>query len=59
MVCTLGSDAALWLDCPEEGRLLSELGSLYGYLLAVVSVSIMTFFLSLVLLLRCAVAYGT
>ena len=58
MVCTLGSDAALWLDCPEEGRLLSELGSLYGYLLAVVSVSIMTFFLSFVLLLRCAVAYG-
>ena len=58
MLCTLASDAAIWLDCREEGRLLSELGSLYGYLLAIVSTSGTTFFLSLVVLLRCAVAYG-
>ena len=58
MLCNLAGDVALWLDCPEEGRLLTELGSLYGYLLAIVSVSGTTFFLSLVVLLRCAVAYG-
>lgn len=57
-ICMLGSDAAVWLGCPDEARLLSELGSLYGYLLAVISVCTMTFFFSMVLLFRCAVAYG-
>ena len=55
-VCTLGADAAAWFGCPEEGRLLSELGGLHGYLLAVVSLCSMTFFFSLILLLQCATA---
>ncbi|MBQ8717697.1 MAG: hypothetical protein IJY66_00330 [Clostridia bacterium] len=55
-VCTLGADAAAWLGCPQEGRLLSELGTLHGYLVAVVSLSSITFFFSLILLLQCAVA---
>ena len=56
-VCMLGADAAAWFGCGEEGRLLSEIGSLYGYLLAVVSLSCMTFFFSLILLLQCAAAF--
>jgi stage III sporulation protein AE len=55
-VCTLGADAAAWFGCPEEGRLLSELGGLHGYLLAVVSLCSVTFFFSLILLLQCATA---
>jgi hypothetical protein len=47
LVCTLGADAASWLGCPTEGKLLSEVGSIYGYLLAVVSLSSITFFFSL------------
>ncbi len=55
-ICTLGGEAAAWFGCPEEGALLSEIGSLYGYLLAVVSLCCMTFFFSLIILLRCAAA---
>jgi stage III sporulation protein AE len=58
LVCNTCADIAQWIDCPEEAKLLREIGGLYGYLLAVIAVSVMTFFLSLVLLLRCAVAYG-
>jgi hypothetical protein len=56
LVCTLGADAASWLGCPTEGKLLSEVGSIYGYLLAVVSLSSITFFFSLLLLLGCSAA---
>lgn len=55
-ICTLGAEAAAWFGCSEEGSLLSEIGSLYGYLLAVVSLCCMTFFFSLIILLRCAAA---
>lgn len=58
MSCTLGADVAAWLGCPEEGRLLGELGGLYGFLLAVVALSSVSFFCSLVVFLKCAVAYG-
>jgi hypothetical protein len=46
------------MGCSEEGKLLGEVSSLYGYLLAVVSVSVMTFFFALVLLLKCGAAYA-
>ena len=55
-VCTLGADIAGWFGCAQEGRLLAEMGALHGYLLAVVSLGGITFFFSLILLLRCAVA---
>lgn len=57
LVCTLGADVAAWLGCGEEGRLLGEIGGLYGYLIAVISLSCMTFFFSLILLLQCATAF--
>ena len=53
---TLGADVAGWFGCAQEGKLLAELGTLHGYLLAVVSLGGMTFFFSLILLLQCAVA---
>lgn len=58
LIYSLASDMAGWLGCPEEGRLLGEIGSLQGYLLAVISVSVMTFFFALVILLRCGTAFG-
>ncbi|MBE6620621.1 MAG: hypothetical protein E7625_04585 [Ruminococcaceae bacterium] len=51
---SLAGDVASLLGCPEEGKLLGEVVSLYGYLLAVLSLSVMTFLLSLLLLLKCA-----
>ena len=53
----LAEDVAAWLDCREEGRLLGEVRSLYGYLLAVVSISVLCFLFSSLLLLECGVAY--
>lgn len=58
LIYSLASDMAGWLGCSEEGRLLGEIGSLQGYLLAVISVSVMTFFFALVILLRCGTAFG-
>lgn len=58
MVFGLAGDLAGWMGCSEEGKLLGEVSSLYGYLLAVVSVSVMTFFFALVLLLKCGAAYA-
>ena len=51
---SLAGDVATLIGCPEEGKLLGEVVSLYGYLLAVLSLSVMTFLLSLLLLLKCA-----
>ena len=56
---SLAEDVAAWMDCREEGRLLGEVRSLYGYLLAVVSVSVLCFLFALLLLLQCGVAYVT
>lgn len=55
---TVAEDVAAWLGCGEEGRLIGEIGGLCGYLLAVVSVSVMTFFFALVLLLKCGAAFA-
>jgi hypothetical protein len=57
-VFSLAEDVAAWLGCGEEGRLLSGIRSLYGYLLAVISVSVMCFLFALLLLLKCGVAYA-
>lgn len=58
LVFGVAGDMAGWMGCGEEGKLLGEVSSLYGYLLAVVSVSVMTFFFALVLLLKCGAAYA-
>jgi hypothetical protein len=49
----LAGDVAALLGCPEEGRLMGEVSSLYGYLLAVLSLCMMTFLFSLLFLLKC------
>lgn len=53
-VFSLAGDVAALLGCPEEGRLMGEVSSLYGYLLAVLSLCMMTFLFSLLFLLKCA-----
>jgi stage III sporulation protein AE len=58
LVCSLGADAAAWLGCGEEGRLLGEIAQLYGFLIAVIALSAVTFFFSLVFLAQCAAAFG-
>jgi stage III sporulation protein AE len=58
LVYSVAADLALWMGCEEEGRMFSEIGSLQGYLLAVISVSVMTFFFALIILLRCGAAFG-
>ena len=55
---TVAEDVAAWLGCGEEGRLIGEIGGLCGYLLAVVSISVMTFFFALILLARCGTAFA-
>ena len=52
-VFSLAGDVAAILGCPEEGRLMGEVSSLYGYLLAVLSLCMMTFLFSLLFLLKC------
>ena len=52
-VFSLAGDVAALLGCPEEGRLMGEVSSLYGYLLAVLSLCMMTFLVSLLFLLKC------
>ena len=58
LVFGIAGDMAGWMGCGEEGRLLGEVSSLFGYLLAVVSVSTVTFFFALVLLIKCGAAYA-
>lgn len=55
---SLSADVAAWLGCPAEGKLLTEISSLYGYLLAVVAVSVLCFLFALLLLLKCTAATG-
>ncbi len=42
LVFSVAGDVAAWFGCREEGKLLGEIGSLYGYLLAVISVSVIS-----------------
>jgi stage III sporulation protein AE len=55
---SVAEDIGSWLGCGEETRLIGEIGGLCGYLLAVVSISVMTFFFSLVLLARCGASFA-
>jgi stage III sporulation protein AE len=57
-VYALASDVAHWLGCEGEAKFLSEIAALFGYLLAVVAVCVMTFLFALLLLLKCGAAYG-
>lgn len=47
-----------FLGCGRESRLLSNLVTIYGYLLAAVSICSVTFILLLTLFVRCSVALG-
>ena len=52
----LSSGVADMLGCESEGRLLSELGSVWGTMIAVVSMCSVMFLLALTLLVRVGVA---
>ncbi len=52
----LSGSVAKMLDCDREERLLGELGSVYGYFLAVIAVLFVTLTFSLTLFARCAAA---
>ena len=54
----LAGDVAGWLGCEGEAKLLSEIASLFGYLVAVVALSAVTFLCALLLLLKCGSVYG-
>lgn len=54
----LAGDVAAWLGCDDEAKLLGEIAGLFGYMIAVASLCVMTFFLSLVLLFKCGAAFG-
>ena len=57
-IYTLAGDVAAWLGCDGEAKLFSEIGSLFGYLVAVVALSVVTFLCALLLLLKCGSVYG-
>ena len=57
-IYTLAGDVASWLGCDGEAKLLGEIASLFGYLVAVVALSVVTFLCALLLLLKCGSAYG-
>lgn len=55
---TIAEDVAGWMGCGDEGKLIGEIGGLCGYLLAVASLSVMTFFFALVMLFQCGAAFA-
>ena len=57
-VLLLGSGVAEMLGCPTEGKLLSELGAVWGTMIAVVAMSSVMFILALGIFVRVAVAVG-
>jgi stage III sporulation protein AE len=58
LVWQIGASLADLLGCDGEKRLLDELASLHGYLLAAVSICSSVLLLSLTLLAHCALAIG-
>ena len=54
----LGSGVADLLGCESEGRLIYELGTVYGCMIAVVAMSGVMFILALCLFIKTAVAVG-
>ena len=57
-VFLLTSNLARMLGCGREGRLLDEMGNVYGTLLATVSVCSVALCVGLGIFVRCAVAIG-
>jgi len=57
-VYALAGDVAAWLGCEEEGKLLLEVAGLFGYMIAVSLLCVMTFLISLLLLIKCGAAFG-
>lgn len=56
LVLLLGSGVAELLGCEEEGRLLSELGTVYGCMIAVVTMCALMFLIGLWIFVRTVVA---
>lgn len=54
----LSSSVADMLGCEREGKLLGELGSVYSYMIAAVSISSVSFLFALQLFVRCTAALG-
>lgn len=52
----LAGSVADMLSCPAEGKLLSELSSVYGYFLAIIAVLFVTVLFSLTIFAQCAAA---
>jgi stage III sporulation protein AE len=57
-IYSLAGDVAVWLGCEDEAKLLGEIAGLFGYMIAVAALCVMTFLLSLLLLLKCGAAFG-
>ena len=58
LVFLLGSGVAEMLGCENEGKLLSEMGTVWGTMLAVMSMCAVMFVFALVIFVRVAVAAG-
>ena len=54
----ISSSVAKMLGCEREGRLLSEIGNVYGYMMAVCSICSVLFIYALTLFVRCSAAAG-
>ncbi|MBR2388592.1 MAG: hypothetical protein IKB02_07495 [Clostridia bacterium] len=57
-VFLFASSVADLVGCESEGKLLTELGSVYGILLAVVTMCSVMFILAITIFLRCGIALG-
>ena len=54
----ISSAVAKMLGCEREGRLLSEIGNVYGYIMAVCSICSVLFIYALTLFMKCSAAIG-
>ncbi|MBQ8005471.1 MAG: hypothetical protein IJ303_04075 [Clostridia bacterium] len=54
----LSSSLAKLIGCEREGKMLSELGSIYGYMMAVCSICSVLFIYALTLFVKCSAAGG-
>ncbi|MEE0970432.1 MAG: hypothetical protein U0M06_13760 [Clostridia bacterium] len=55
---SVSSSAAKMLGCDKEGKLLSDICSIYGYIIAVCSICSLLFIYALTLFVRCSSALG-
>ncbi len=54
----LSSSLAKLIGCEREGKMLSELGNIYGYMMAVCSICSVLFIYALILFVKCSAAGG-